>query len=249
VRSLQQLIQVRSKSEARRVTVMFALVSAVLAGLAGALLWSVPTSMWNTMALSAAVGGVIAGVMTVPMAQASLALHQREQALAAEARTDAMTGVLNRRGFFELTEAGFARPDASLTAILVDLDGFKLINDTFGHAGGDRAIKAVATLIRGVVEPEGARVGRLGGDEFCVVAFDLSDARALALAETVRAQIEQTLIEFEGKVMRPTVSMGYAVRVAADEHVDMLLARADAALYAAKANGRNKVCASPRAAA
>lgn len=123
---------------------------------------------------------------------------------------------------------------------MMDLDYFKSINDRFGHHSGDRMLKVFAELIR-----ENVRINdlaaRLGGEEFCVIMPDSTPASAAAVADRIRSQIEATVIQTARGPIRSTVSAGIAIRANRPETLQSLLNKADAALYEAKASGRNRV--------
>ena len=170
---------------------------------------------------------------------------KEEKAKAEEsARTDFLTGLQNRRAFYEdgerllrsLELAG--RPAAVL---MFDIDHFKAINDRYGHAGGDVAIRAVAQLIRGEL-PVGDLAARLGGEEFALLLPDVKLEDAIAPAERVRDACEHMTVEFEGQQIAFTTSVGVAA-LHAGNTLDGWIAHADAALYRSKQEGRNRVSA------
>lgn len=161
-----------------------------------------------------------------------------EQRLSRLALVDGLTGVASRRRTEEvlsdeLAVAGRARP---LSVILVDLDDFKSVNDTYGHNAGDDVLRGIARLLqqRGRLSDT---VGRWGGEEFVLICPDTPVTGALGLAEQLRERIARQ--EFVG-VGRRTASFGVA-EAAPGEEVDALIARADAAMYEAKHAGRNRV--------
>jgi len=157
------------------------------------------------------------------------------------ATTDALTGMLNRRAFFDRagTLCARAQTGSALGAIMADLDHFKRINDTHGHAAGDEALRAVAQTLMG----EGPVVGRLGGEEFAILV-DTPVSRAVELAERLRLKIEGLHIGIGGMAL--TCSFGVSEWIQGDS-IDRLLQRADFALYEAKVGGRNRVVAADRA--
>ena len=161
-----------------------------------------------------------------------------EQRLSRLALVDGLTGVASRRRTEEalsdeLAVAGPARP---LSVILIDLDDFKSVNDTYGHNAGDDVLRGIARLLqqRGRLSDT---VGRWGGEEFVLICPDTPVTGALGLAEQLRERIARQ--EFVG-VGRRTASFGVAEAVAFEE-ADALIARADAAMYEAKHAGRNRV--------
>jgi diguanylate cyclase (GGDEF)-like protein len=163
---------------------------------------------------------------------------RRMQALA---HTDELTGVPNRRSVLSMLPAAMQRNDGHGNAVMiVDIDHFKLINDSFGHATGDRILQLVASVLRGALhEPE--FFGRIGGEEFLIVSPGIGLPAALARAEALRLVVRDA----DCSVLIPelqalTVSVGVAVSRPEDS-TNTILQRADAALYRAKAEGRNRV--------
>ncbi len=167
-----------------------------------------------------------------------LGTMQRE--LVRLATTDPLTGVLNRRAFFEQAEEACARAAAggTLSGIMTDIDHFKQINDAHGHNVGDLVLRIVAREIKAKNEI----VGRLGGEEFAIMLRDRPLAYAVAIAEALRQKLAALRLEADGKPVQFTGSFGVA-EWRSGESVDALLKRADVALYEAKAKGRNRVVA------
>lgn len=156
------------------------------------------------------------------------------------ATTDPLTGVCNRRAFFETAQqiCTGSRPGATLSAIMVDIDHFKQINDRYGHDIGDAAIRGVAQL----AAEENALVGRLGGEEFAMLLESADLSQAMELAERLRAKVADLRIETVQGPLKLTCSLGASEWQPGDT-IDALLRRADVALYAAKATGRNRAVA------
>jgi len=160
-----------------------------------------------------------------------------------QAALDPLTGVLNRGGFEErarsvLDRAG--REGRAIALVLFDLDRFKQINDRYGHAAGDRILVAFCRLAEGLLRRDDI-FGRLGGEEFAVLLPDVGEAEALALAERIRAAFDGLGILHEERVVATTLSAGVAVAGGEAAELERLSARADRALYRAKAAGRNRV--------
>lgn len=159
------------------------------------------------------------------------------------ATTDLMTGVNNRHHFLSLLYHEFARGrryKAPLSLMVLDLDFFKQINDGYGHAAGDAALKAFSSIATECLRGMDV-LGRLGGEEFGILLPSTAVDQAEAVAERIRVAVAKIAIDTEYGTVRFTTSIGVAQSLDADESVDVLLARADAALYAAKAAGRNRV--------
>jgi diguanylate cyclase (GGDEF)-like protein len=170
---------------------------------------------------------------------------QRAKARAEEAaRIDFLSGLENRRAFYELGERVLRSLELSGRpgeALMFDIDRFKAINDRYGHAGGDAAIRAIADLIR-AHRRVGDIAARLGGEEFVLLLPETTLQDALAIAERIRADTEARVVEHEGCRIGFTTSVGVA-DLAPGETLDDWIARADAALYRAKQSGRNRVIA------
>jgi diguanylate cyclase (GGDEF)-like protein len=169
--------------------------------------------------------------------------HEVEDRLRAQAWTDALTGLNNRRHFTEIAASLFAVPadaDQPLAALMVDIDHFKRVNDEYGHQTGDVVLRAVSSRMRGALR-ESDLIGRLGGEEFAVLLHGLTLADAIDTAERLRTAIGASPIATNAATLEVRVSIGVAERTAADTDLDALLARADRALYAAKNGGRDRV--------
>jgi diguanylate cyclase (GGDEF)-like protein len=169
-----------------------------------------------------------------------IASMQRE--LIRLATTDPLTGLCNRRGFFEQATQVRARtiPDGNLSAILLDIDNFKTINDSYGHDAGDEAIRACAEAAR----LEDAVTGRLGGDEFALLLEQRALPEAVEIAENLRGRLAARPFDTGKGRITLTWSIGVGEAQPGDS-IDQLLARADAALYSAKEGGRNRVAGAP----
>lgn len=149
------------------------------------------------------------------------------------ANTDYLTGLKNRNAF-EVDVANWERAEARACGgiVSVDLDGLKDLNDTFGHAAGDEAIKRAAAVVAGACAGEGM-VYRVGGDEFVACFFDLDDERAAAFARRVHEACAAEQVE--GRAL--SLSVGWALR-APGEGMEDLLRRADASMYEEKKRSR-----------
>jgi diguanylate cyclase (GGDEF)-like protein/PAS domain S-box-containing protein len=167
-----------------------------------------------------------------------------EQRLIEMATTDALTGLANRRHLMTELEAEcarFRRMGNNISVLMLDLDHFKRINDTWGHAAGDVVLAHFSDILKSVTRKTD-RVGRLGGEEFVVVLPETNDRGATIFAEKIRSSIAEASVPFDHQHIGYTVSIGIATcndRKA--ESADSILQKADLALYRAKNEGRNRV--------
>jgi diguanylate cyclase (GGDEF)-like protein len=165
------------------------------------------------------------------------------RALEQKATMDFLTGVANRASTIDQLRIEWDRKrrdrDHRCAILLLDLDFFKQINDTLGHAAGDAVLKHVSSLLTEAVRSADL-VGRMGGEEFLVMLRGTALASAFGLARRVCERVASRATEFEGAPIATTISIGVSVLRADDVSIDAVLARADQALYAAKNAGRNR---------
>jgi diguanylate cyclase (GGDEF)-like protein/PAS domain S-box-containing protein len=171
--------------------------------------------------------------------QVRLARELRQQA-----STDFLTGLANRRSFMERLEIEFQRirrhPAHSSCVLAFDLDHFKRVNDTWGHAAGDAVLRHVALLMRRAVRRPDL-LSRSGGEEFLLLLPDTAREAAVAMAERLRLRLRATPTPVGDTLIPVTISIGVSAISAADTAASQVLARADAALYEAKRAGRDAV--------
>jgi len=166
-----------------------------------------------------------------------------EDKLTTFARIDDLTQVYNRRYFYEEAEKQlmlahrYQRPAA---ALVLDLDRFKQINDTYGHRAGDEVLKHFAQICRETIRVTDI-IGRTGGEEFAILLPETDQASALQLAERIRATVASASLQSQEATLSYSVSIGVAVKQAENIHIQELLSQADKALYAAKEAGRNHI--------
>ncbi|MXQ06929.1 diguanylate cyclase [Alphaproteobacteria bacterium GH1-50] len=166
-----------------------------------------------------------------------LRMARMQSELARLAATDVLTGLANRRAFFE--QAGTESETRGGVALVLDVDHFKRINDTYGHDVGDRCLKAVADLLRQMTR-ESDILGRLGGEEFAVFLVEAPQDKARAIGERLAEGIRLALDELEGQDVRVTVSVG-AAGAPSTAPIGRLLAEADRRMYEAKRAGRARL--------
>jgi diguanylate cyclase (GGDEF)-like protein len=168
-----------------------------------------------------------------------LALTEAER----RAQTDPLTGVLNRRSLIERLEAAGVRARARglpIAVLFIDLDHFKGINDSYGHAAGDACLRAIIGPIQSELRQSDV-IGRYGGEEFVVILSSADTAAAQPIAERIRLRVEEVAVDGYGEPIRITCSIGIAASDSEGLWGESLIARADEAVYAAKRLGRNQV--------
>lgn len=160
------------------------------------------------------------------------------------ATIDALTNIANRTHFISIAEREFQRAieyDTSLSVIMMDIDHFKQVNDTYGHAVGDLALQRFASQCIELVRKQDC-VGRLGGEEFAILLPETDQEYAVKTAERIRRAVELLeVVTDDGQSVTFTCSMGVAQKKKEEDSFSLLLSRADIALYKAKNSGRNKV--------
>ncbi len=172
-------------------------------------------------------------------------LEERSKDLKKMSQTDSLTGLHNRRYFDQMF--GFEwrtaiRNQTSISAIICDIDHFKKVNDQYGHLAGDAYLEKVAKELKSIFKRETDVVARYGGEEFVIIMPGESQDKVATMAENVRIKIENLTLNFQEQQIRTTISLGIATYVPQpDDRKDVLISRADKALYQSKTSGRNKV--------
>jgi diguanylate cyclase (GGDEF)-like protein/PAS domain S-box-containing protein len=171
------------------------------------------------------------------------ATKRLQQELLCMASTDPLTGLLNRRRFLEQAEKEFLRSRRyrhELSAVMLDIDHFKTINDTHGHFVGDQVLIALSRAAENVLRDIDI-LGRWGGEEFVILMPETPLAGAAILAERLREVLARLTVDTTAETVRFTISAGVAARSESDAGLTGILQRADSALYAAKQHGRNRI--------
>ncbi len=190
--------------------------------------------LWSTLLMSLVLNSTMACLMLMRLVMNIQRLTER----------DPLTDAFNRRALNEAIDAEHARLQRGMpyALVMIDMDRFKQLNDSLGHAAGDAALRRLVAVLMPCVR-EVDRLGRLGGEEFCAL-LPLTDlVGALLVAERMRANLEGSAFEWRGQPWPLTASFGIAEGRAEDESADAVLGRADKAMYRAKAQGRNVVIA------
>ena len=161
-----------------------------------------------------------------------------------QATTDPLTGVYNRRFFMDSCQKNIAlakRKKEPLSILMIDIDHFKQINDTYGHAIGDEVIQKLSSIMQ-ESQRKSDVIARYGGEEFLILLPDTPYERAKEVAQKLRKKVEESFVEtHNGKKVRFSVSIGVAT-IHKEDSYETLMHNADKALYQAKESGRNRVC-------
>ncbi|WP_420238596.1 diguanylate cyclase [Telmatobacter bradus] len=184
----------------------------------------------------------LVAIRTAELMEKNRALEAARKELEYKASHDPLTGLLNRGALLELLVREMdrcERKNSSLVVVILDLDYFKRVNDTYGHAVGDAVLVEVSFRLRSALRPYDA-IGRYGGEEFVLVLPELDESTALNRLDALRTVIAAQPVLSAGNIVQVTASFGYTLFKPHD-HAASLLQRADAALYLAKAAGRNRV--------
>jgi diguanylate cyclase (GGDEF)-like protein len=182
-------------------------------------------------------------VSAVVLTLVGIAMRRYQRRISALATTDVLTTLPNRRGFDVLANQAMQesrRQNSPLNALLIDIDHFKNLNDTYGHLAGDEILRSFAHTLKASMRQSDI-ICRWGGEEFIILFKDTNNATAQVLAEKIRAQTEQNRYPFAGVNLHATISLGLT-ELRADDTLDSLIGRADRALYRAKESGRNRLC-------
>jgi len=238
---LRSIVEPRTKRDAIRFVVAYTSVAAI---------FSVSFAILSIHTIGTGPDAFLKAAMIIPLilappmswigARTMLRYEAMREELARVVCIDPLSGVLNRRGLQQFAERSFAA-GALLSAIIFDVDRFKSINDTYGHAAGDAVIAHLARIIEASGDSENFAVGRLGGDELAAFFSRLSLEETMIRAESMRQAIEDAVLIHDSRRIIVTASIGVASADPQDGDLDPILKRADQALYAAKSAGRNRV--------
>lgn len=190
------------------------------------------------------IGSLLSRIYTNKITDYENSLQEKNAALGILASTDDLTGIMNRRIFKKVSERYFEtvqRDNSDLTLLLLDLDHFKKVNDTYGHQVGDQLLIRFVEVI-GPILRKSDILARVGGEEFAILLFKTDAEGAFTLAEKIRKEVESMTINCQGQDIYITTSIGIAQNRESDKAFDEIYARSDKALYKAKEQGRNRTC-------
>jgi diguanylate cyclase (GGDEF)-like protein len=189
---------------------------------------------------------LIAPLISYTNLQNTLLLNEATKKIEALSRTDALTGLNNKRFFLELAEREMVIADRynfHASIFVIDLDFFKVVNDTYGHLAGDQVLKEVAQIITQEVRRTDI-AGRFGGEELVVFLPHTTCEQALRVAERIRSGVEENVVHFTAHEISVTASIGVTSTESGVKNLGKMIHVADAALYQAKSSGRNRVVSS-----
>lgn len=202
--------------------------------------------VWFVLKIAAVTPIFIAPVIAWPLVRSHFKLATIEQSYYLSATYDMLTGILTRQAFFNTLDrvnelANMSKMPYSILSI--DVDDFKRVNDSYGHAAGDHVLKLLGNLINGLVKNSGV-VGRVGGDEIVLLLPNTSLSDALLVGEQIRVAVANAVVSFNQHELNFTLSIGVS-QSCSDSlcKVDEILAASDKALYKAKKEGKNRVVA------
>ncbi len=198
----------------------------------------------NSGILGLVIGSFFAYLYTNKIASYEASLKKQNSSLSLLASTDYLTGTMNKRMFNEISQHYFQtaqKNNLHLTLLLLDLDHFKKVNDTYGHQAGDLLLKRFAKTLQRILNKSDI-FARIGGEEFAILLSQTNSDEAYILAEKIREEIEKDCIDYEGQVICVTTSIGISENFENDTEFENIFSRADMALYKAKNEGRNRTC-------
>jgi diguanylate cyclase (GGDEF)-like protein len=203
----------------------------------------------TSLIIAAAVSAILTAGLSYNSAMVMQQLEQARAELWRMARTDQLTGLLNRRGFDDtaLPAVRAAAADGRVSILMCDIDRFKAINDRFGHEVGDRVLVALGRLMKSFADAHGGIVSRHGGEEFAVLLVGVDPDLSLVLAEGLRKSCDTTITVGKASV-EVSLSIGLS-NSRGEPNLSRMMRDADSALYAAKRRGRNQVARSTLVAA
>lgn len=253
---MRRFFEISSYRDAARISVAFVMAAeavSLVCGEAVSRLIGQPAD-WKHYVLNLAVPLILVPLIVVPLVGVILRLNILRAEMSKLAGTDVLTGLMNRRAFFEEGARSLASGSTGTAVMMIDVDKFKLFNDTHGHDAGDAVLATMARTLASTLAamaslsgPAGeSHLARIGGEEFALLVTRTSPERAERLAEAICAQVRASPCSHRGNDLPATVSIGVALGTG-DEKVDQLLKAADTAVYEAKHAGRDRWCMATQA--
>jgi diguanylate cyclase (GGDEF)-like protein len=244
---MRRFFEISSYRAAARLSVAFVMaagVASLACGEAVALLIGQSTD-WKHYVVNLVIPLVLTPLIVVPLVGVILRLNILRAEMSKLAGTDVLTGLMNRRAFFEEGARALASGSIGTAMMMIDVDKFKVFNDTHGHDAGDAVLATMAETLSSVTSDVGAagerHLARIGGEEFALLVTEISPERAERLAEAICAKVRVTECRHRGHDLQATVSVGVALGTGL-EKVEQLLKAADTAVYEAKHAGRDRWC-------
>jgi diguanylate cyclase (GGDEF)-like protein len=205
--------------------------------------WSPDSQVFDSVWLTVLSFEALLFTIAIAFILLAMAKERTEYRHRTAAMVDPLTSLANRRSFLQVGNElmkQHASDPCPTAGLLIDLDHFKSINDRFGHAIGDRVLQVFADAVRANLRSCDL-IGRLGGEEFAAVLYNIGSDKALGLAERIRTKFAEAAVEVDGRRVGATVSIGVVINQDGPLDVSEMLAQADQALYHAKERGRNRV--------
>lgn len=171
-------------------------------------------------------------------------IQEQHRQLEFYANNDYLTRIPNRKSIIEYLEGAISSETAAISCMMIDIDNFKLYNDTYGHVMGDHCLVRLTSVMNQAVESRGGRIGRYGGEEFLAVFVEKSEKELIETADEIRNTVRNEQIEFSTSDVLTVVTVSIGVYRSDVKNIDQdtLLSNSDQALYRAKKEGRNRVC-------
>ena len=205
--------------------------------------------LWQIiLSISAAPTVLVGWIIAVRIRQTLARIELKHQKLVSSARIDGLTGLLNRPGFEAVAAEAFEetrRSGQPVSALLCDIDGFRNLNDRYGHEAGDRALKNIAEVLEESIGCRSAVLGRQGGDEFVILLPGIDLDEATMIAERLCEACEARALVHQHPAAKFTISVGVGTEALGASELGGLLRQTDAALYRAKRAGGNQVTSGP----
>lgn len=200
--------------------------------------------VFMSMMISVVAPAIIAPVVTWYIVSLVISIHHLEEKMRQLATYDMLTGAMTRHAFLEAYESSYfyaQRNNLSLAFIYIDLDDFKTINDTFGHAGGDETLISLGGIVQDH-KRKSDLFGRMGGEEFVLVLPGTDLEGAVSLADKLRCFAKNAVVKYESNDIQYTISIGISIFQASNQvDLEQLIRQADSALYRAKEQGKDCV--------